>query len=360
MGGPQGYTGVNEWALYGHTAAAYWLGERGTALSYGEEFLARFPTSAYAIGLRGYLDHVLRVARAEKAGRPQIPALRATALAMPLMMGCVVGRDPARRLQACRDWSALQDEAGDLVERNEDTELNWAHAGLHAGDLGDIQRALDHVRARDRYAKGVERIEDLLDDGRDRQSRADLAAAAGRQASSEEDFRAAVVALILGARYADAKALIERGLAAHPGGNRLYESGTDLAIATFDIEYGQAMIARWEKAEDAHGARVKARSARTIRELPDELAELAQMQGVGMQMYAATLAGAGLYKESGDAYIACVRAGWDEAGSLSTAGNMYQAGLHPEEARAAFEEVLARFPEHAAAVAAKSMLELLP
>ena len=360
MGGPSGLVGVNEWALGSYVTAAAFLGHRGDVLTYGEAFLERYPGSAsYGPYVKTTVDRFITVEREEKAGRSKVPAIRADALAFPLQMGCTAHRDPAKKLKACADWIALRDASGDLLEPNEDAETMWATAGKHAGDLAAIEAALAHARARDRYAEAVEEVSEILGDAKEARSEADAAVARLARSDTEDAFYAAGFRLMYAARYDEARATIERGLAKHPVSDQLHELGVNLGMHIFDVALAEQMLTRWEAAE-AHGAQVDPSLGRAVRELPDELAQVEQLLAMGLFKLASGLATNNQYEAAGEAYLAMVDAGQDPEGSLSAAGGAFWEGFFPDRARIAYQRLVDEYPDGMYAGLARQMLESLP
>ncbi len=360
MGGEYGVMSVNEWALGSYTVAAYAMGMRADVLTYGEEFLKRYPGSAsYGYTVGAYVNLVINQTRKEEAGRDQIPKIEATARVQPLQMGCIMAAAPAVRAQQCEAWVVALDEVKDLVDPVEDPESSWGRAALAAGDVDAIERALAHAKARDRYSRAVEDLSGMLADARERAAAAEAAARTVGSASTPAQWSDAARALILGGRADEAFAAVGAGLDAFPTDNGLHALAIELAVANGDVAAAEAALAAWEAAE-ARGATVDPGTARSVRELAEMRAQADDAMNMGPYLLASGYATAGQAKLAGDAYVAMADAGIDPALSLSSAGGQYYSGLYPVEARAAYERLLDEFPDTAEAALARSVLESIP
>ncbi len=365
LGGPTGYMTLNEWALSTYVMSTYNLGMRAEFLTYGEAFLDRYPTSTWSSSVRMWMEQVITLMRDEEQGRSQIPRVRGTAAAFAAQMSCTMRRAPDARLAACKSWVLLIDEH--KLEADDDAEEGWARAAADAGDIAAIEEVLARAQERDKYSEAAEDISSILDRARRSADKADEALEklrSGDKGEREGDWYHAASAQVSAGRHQQARELIEEGLKKFPASNMLFRLGVNLGNSTDDLAYAQQMLARWEQAE-AQGAKVEPDSARTVREMPDRLAEAAHARGWELFKLATGYSEIKQYELAGDAYVQLAREAPDfdwTAGpqALQQASGIYRMGMAMGKSRAALEELLEKYPDSEQAGFARTMLETLP
>lgn len=365
LGGPTGYMTLNEWALSTYVMSSYNLGMRAEFLTYGEAFLDRYPTSAWSASVRMWMDQVITLMRDEEEGRKSIPLVKGTAEAFGAQMTCLYQRNPQGRLDSCRAWVMLIEKHG--LEADGDAEEAWARAAVDAGRLDSVEEALGRANARDKYSEAAEDIADLLQRGQRQAERADEALQelrSGESGDREGDWYHAASAQMSAGRHSSARELIEEALAKFPAADMLYRLGVDLGNSTDDLAYAQQMLARWEAAE-SQGAKVEPDSGRTVREMPDRLAQASNGRGWELFKLATGYVEIKQYKLAGDAYMTLAHEvpefdGTPAAQALSQAASIYRMGLEMKRSREALEELLDKYPDSDLAQYARTMLETLP
>lgn len=365
LGGPQGVYSLNEWAMYTYTMAQQWLGRRSDYITYGNAFLERYPASVMAPSFAAGLQGLLSIMEAEERGRPEIPRVRAEALAGAHATRCRGLRDPLARLASCHDWVAAAEAAN--LPFGDDEEEAWARAAEDAADIPELERILARARARDQYGEGAEDVADLLE-----RARKDLAAAEkvpGILAKADDgaDYTRAVQKLREVARFEEGTRLLEEALAKYPqDANRIHEALVDLAFDAGDRQAAEAALRRWEEAAAASaGVEVDSGRARRVRSWDEDYQWVDQAESMALMQLATGLYKIGQHKEAAEAWLLLAQehGGYDGKSAetaYTSAANMFYTGWYMTEARAVWLELLTRFPESDYVRSAQQMLTLLP
>ena len=166
-------------------------------------------------------------------------------------------------------------------------------------------------------------------------------------------------------RYDEARAVLERGLVAFPDDADLFKGLIDVATELSDVDAASAALSRWEEADSRGTSEIEASAARRARDLAEQRAHVDQATALSALMLASGLFRVQQYVEAGDAYRALAREFPDyesmtAASALLAAGSAYRSGWAIDEARAAYQEVVDRYPESDEAGTARSLLSTLP
>lgn len=363
IGGPQGVYSINEWAMYVYTFAMQWLGRRSDYITYANAFIERYPASVMAPSFAAGLQGLLSMMEQEDKGRSEIARVRAEALASALATRCRGVRNPQERLQSCREWAAAADTNG--VEFGDDEEEAWARAAEAAGDIAEIEKILARAKARDAYGEGAEDVASLLK--RAQKNQADAVKATERLARADEawDFIRVSRDYREVARFDEARTLIEDAIASYPDeGSDLYDELIAIAWDAGDRAAAEAALARWEQAAASPAVEVEASTARRIKKWDEDTKWVRQADSMAQMKLATGYYEIGQTKLAAEAWLELARVGGYDGDSAETAytsaANMFYTGWYMEEARAAWLELLEKYPESDYVRNAQQMLSLLP
>ena len=364
LGGPQGWIGVNEWAMYTFTQASWYRKDRAEFLTYCDAYLERYPANVYAQSLGYQLRSLLDIMDKEKEGREQMGAVLAEAKAESRTRQCSSDRRPQPRLDACREAVELRLEYG--LEVDENRWEAWARAADHAGD-GDTLRALvARLTAKDEYSEESEDVKKILD--RYEGNVADVEKARTRlqetlDKGKDPISRKGTLArdLMNAGRWDDAYAFLEECIAAHPLEERFYDFLVAHAVQIHDVDLAQQAIARWEKS----GVELDAGRVRAVRELPEAIKFASQGEAWELLNLGSKLQQAGLLGEAADAWYRlgtefADSGAMDPESALTLAASMYGQAWNLEGQWKAYSAVIERWPDTDAARSAEMMRAMIP
>lgn len=359
IGGPQGWMGVNEWALYSYTQAAYYLKDRAEFLTYADAYLDRYPSSAYAASISGSVARLLEQMDQEKAGRAEMATVIAEAKASALSMTCWQSRDPQPRLDACREWVELHTAAG--IDPGSDSLEAWARAALHAGDLATLTAILERAEAEEPHSEQTEDIRGVHKRGVHNAESVDKTRLQIAEAIEKErdpmSYEARLAGDLMDAgRWDEAKAWLEEMLVKYPQEARFYDLLLAHALQIHDLPAAEAALQRWTDS----GLEVKSQRIRAVQELPEQLKKLAKGDSWELFMLATKFTAAGLYQEAADHYY---RLGTefpdsdtlDAPTALNQASTFYGQAWDLEGQWKAFNALMERYPDSEVARAAAAM-----
>jgi TolB-like protein len=363
FGGPSGALSINEWALSSYVLSAQQLGKRAEYLTYGEEFLTRYPASAYGASFRMGMSQLIDQIKKEEAGRKLIPAARAKALGEANKVRCMGEKKPKERLESCRAW--IRDAEGAGVQLDDQAFEDWARAAAHAGDIGEIEQARARAVQRDRYSESAEDIQEILDRAKRDGKEADEALAVDLP-KAEKPYQLARVVddLMTAGRQDEARRVVEDGLRRWPAADEIHDVAVRLACYFSDLKGAEAALERWEAAE-AQGAKVNPDRARLVREMPEQMRWAQEADAHALMALGREYQSIDQYKLAGDAWAELGRkhstfSAMDGGTALTLAAGMYRMAWEVDACRAAYQEIVDRFPDSQSAGSARTMLETLP
>ena len=363
--------GVNEWALWWYTHTSLLLGDRLEALSHGDAFLDRYPTSMYASGVSTHLHGLSERMRQEEVGRARAPRIRIEGERIVAEERC--RREPRfdRRLAACERWLSLVSETG---ESPEDALRQTVRVLQGAGDL----QRLETLGAEHPEAPGMQRALDGVGSALERAADVRMDAF-----ESARDARSACRTLKRAGRSADVIELTAMALAEWPDEVDLHEERVAAFVAQGDLGGAAEALDAWAVAWAADQARQKDEEAsdsvlakwraaaghhRTHTEV-DDLAEDLQyatnaaakgLLYVGREMSAAHQA-----RMAAETYLELARqfpnyGPYPEAQALFSAAGAFRSADSLDESRALYQQVAETFPDTSTAEAARLILQTLP
>ncbi len=363
IGGPQGWMGVNEWALYTYTQSAYWMKDRAEFLTYADAYLERYPASAYAASISSSVTSVLDQMDKEKAGRAQMATVLAEAKASALSQTCWQSRDPLPRMQACEEWVAVTTKA--KIDPKSDSLEAWARAALHAGDVPTLDRILALAEADDPHGEQTEDVRGVHKRGM--RAVADVDKTRAKIAESIEkgrdpmSYEARLAGDLMDAgRWAEAKSYLDEMLLKYPQEDRFYDLLLAQAIQIHDLAGAEAAIQRWTDS----GLEVKSSRIRQVRDLPEQLTRVNRGDAWEVFMLASKFTGAGLYKEAADHYYRLATEfpdsdTMDAPSALNQASNLYGQAWDLEGQWKAFNALMETYPDSEVARSAGAMRQFM-
>lgn len=364
VGGPHGVTGVNEWAVCRYAEASYYMGMRAELLTYGEACLERYPTSYLAGEPRRLMGLVLALIEKERASKPRIAEIQASARAYGVGQVCTLVRDPKMRLEACRDRILRAEELGIAWESDgahDEALAAWGQAAARAGDREGLVRAIETAKAWKRHAAAIGTLQRALADLDEANRAADAALATVRDSSKDGEWYRAAWALSDAGRHDEARALIGEGIERFPASGKLYRYEATTAIDLGDVARAEAGLQRWEAA----GLEVEPDILRKLEDAQPLIAMGAQAAGWEPFKLAQAFSDAGQHALSAEAWLSLHRdhSGFDMVApemSLYFAAFGYLQALQPVQARELFEELIERYPDSSYTPGAVGLLEMIP
>jgi TolB-like protein len=364
LGGPQGWIGVNEWAMYTFVQAAWYRKDRAEFLTYCDAYLERYPANIYAQSLGMQLRSLLDIMDKEKAGRDQMGAVLAEAKAEARERQCNTDRRPKERLDACRENVELRRQHG--LELGDRALEAWARAAQHAGDGDALRAILASAKAEDPYSKQAETVADLLKRFDGDQADVDKARARLQEAIDKGrdpvSHQAGLARDLMNAgRWDEARSFLDACIAEHPGEERFYDLLVAQAVQIHDVDGAEAAIARWE----ASGVPLDAGRVRAVRDLPEQLKFSAQGEAFELLTLGSKLQQAGLLGEAADAWYRlgtefADSGAMDPESALTLAASMYGQAWDLEGQWRSYSAVIERWPGTDAARAAEQMRAMIP
>jgi len=368
---PGKHLAVNEWAVWWYTHTSVLLGSRAEAISYGEAFLERYPTSMYASGVSGHVRGLSERMRQEEAGRAKVPQIRAGGEREAAEIRCKHEPNPLRRIDACQEWASRSAETGESA----DTALRLTVRALQAaGDveglvaLGDahpeapgLDRAIDNARSAVEKAVGVSCC----------------------TFESARDARNAVRTLMRAGQNADALQVTRDSLDDWPQDVDLHEKHVAVLVAMGDLAGAEEALASWsdawtaeqireegEEASEAVLAKWRASTShhkthKAVAGLADDLDDLASADATALLHVGRELTAAHQYRLAADAYMDIAKrypdfTPYPEPQALSTAAGAFRSADALSESRAIYMEVAERFGDTSFGEAARMILQTMP
>jgi len=358
---------TNEWALGSYAVSCYHLGRWTEFLTYGEEYLERYPTAVNFEQISALLKQVIELMAQEEAADEIIPGLELEARAHEIRSRCSRAPGYANRLAACREWAeVLPAEA--LDERQADAQYvlrDWAEAAVDLGDIGEV----DHVVWLLTGLPDSDALLDSIADDRERavsrNEKADKRAAALVELKYSHQIRSLAEDLRSAGQYEEGREAVQRGFERWPADDDLHALHLDLALRAQDVAWAEEALGRWNDAI-LDGATVPQDAAEKVAAMRDKHAQFeVQMSAARVEFLAQQLQGAKLHRAAAKAYLELAHEhaegyarGPDWA--LHWAGTNYAIVRDLAGARAAFEELLERYPDSAAYGPAAVALDQLP
>ena len=364
LGGPQGWIGLNEWAMYTFTQASWYRKDRAEFLTYCDAYLERYPANIYAQSLSHQLRALLDIMDKEKEGRAQMGAVLAEAQAESRSRQCNSDRRPQPRLQACRENVELRQEYG--IEVPERALESWAWAALHAGDGETLKTLASDAKAEDAYSEQSEALQKVLD--RYGGEVADVEKARTRLQETIDKGKDPIARkgtlardLMSAGRWDEAYAFLNECIAEHPQEERFYDYLVAHAVQIHDVALAEEAIARWE----GSGLALDAGRVRSVRELPEQIKFASQGEAWELLNLGSKLQQAGLLGEAADAWYRlgtefADSGAMDPESALTLAASMYGQAWNLEGQWKAYSAVIERWPNTDAARSAEMMRAMIP
>ncbi len=402
---------LNALALASYVNASVQLRAHSDVVSYGREFMKRYPSSIYFQSTRMSVNSSLSELEKREKGRREVKRLMAEADMERAEQLCRRHLRPKLKVAACRKF--LERAKGTEEEDDAVRSLTSAMRDVRSkAELEAIVEELgatkDGAVARERAEREVKSFErkleraakeihepleatcfDDLDAARaERACKALLASDADdrikkraeREMKStrseprdperakkrfdtrlERAYRNAAKALFEVGRDAEAIALLDEGLGRLPKAEDLHELSLDWAMHAGDVKRAERALARWK----ASGLKVDARTDKQVRDLASRLVEAKDVEPLVLQGLAGALARVGQADKAAATYLEIAkkhpdtefvphRRAWMLAGTeLANAGAI-------DDARAAYQRVLESWPGTQEAETARTLLTILP
>ncbi len=356
---------VNEWALAHRTLAALQLRQPSEVVTVGQELLERFPTTTWAASLRAGIQGQLDILKKQQAGREELPLLRKQARFTEHFWTCTADLSPQRSYEACeKAYAEVADLTPDVrAEAGRELVGGAIHAGQHdrAREVAKELEALlaahpDYEDVERHVSQGIRPIEQLD------KTLAEIEKRTGDLPKSTRGYQHAIVSdrLAYIGRHAEAREMIDQGLAAFPDDPDLLEQIVENALKVHDLDTARSGLEAWAAVEEP-----MARMANEVKRLPEDIAEAREGRARALKDLADSLNRRALYSEAGDTWMLLAReevgvSPVTEPNMLVQAGWNYVNAGRIDDAREVLGEVQERFPDEQAAGTARIHLTTLP
>lgn len=350
---------VNAWALGAYAYGCYALGRWPEFLTYGEELLERFPTSLAASTTNMLMPTVLKKMERAQAGRRELPRIEAEARAKALWESCHDDPDPRRAMGWCRDAIQTRVDAGLPVEEY------WYEQWIrHAESVCDVA-ALEELVG---IAEGVgpdlvDYASRYLEDAREDAADADEAVEKLKEEERPSRIASLIRDLRYGGRQEEAYAALDRALAQFPDEEVLLQLAVTVPVHFGDLPRAEQALQAWR--DTGAAGRTTRDEVRDVEELREGLQTVAEFEPYRLHQLADEYQRAGLGREAGDAWMTVAHEypeyhNVPAPTALHRAGGAYLLMQETTLARAAWQELLERYPEAAQATGVSATLQTLP
>ncbi len=353
--------GINAWAVASYAQGCYWLGRWTEFLTYAEQALERYPTSPANAAITAVMGPVLNQMEQEAAGREREPMARLVAHGVAAAYRCDLERGLEERIAACRDRAETMARTEEPWD--ERWIRDWATAAVRAGDDGELERVRAFVETHGLPARGMELVDEAAADLEKRRRAAETYGA--RYDADDPPSVAQLARRLHRAGQVDRSLdTLARGLARWPGELHLLRAELDIRADVGDVE-GAAEVAAAIRAAPDVDDDLNADVDRALERLEENARGLEEMPAYEMMQVTSALSRLGLHRDAAALFIQMSR---EHPGFRTIAGPLalqraameYMVVRDAAGLRAAYEEIIERFPDSAEARQARAQLQTIP